>query len=958
MLLELLVTYQLEVVRESLTGTHCRYREYVAGVPSEHYETRPCGAAGFSPLEHVPDGGLKPASPLVIAQGRILRREISRETLTPVAEDYDAATGELVRRVPLYFHGKPARVFDPNPVAALNDPTLQDRNDAASAVPEGAYREVELERTNESGPLQGAHVRLVDTQIPGNTPPDAGAPLLFDRGEDGFEDVQAYFHIDRNQEYMQSLGFHGGRAIVPYAIEVDAHAGAGLDNSVFLPSFSAIGRGTLYFGEGGTDDAEDADLVVHEYGHAILEWVSPGTFSGTFAAESRALGEAFGDYWAFSAHRAQRVASGRDPYCFADWDARCWENSLADGCAYAPGSDCLRRLDSAKTMADYERIESAGVEHRNGLIFSSALRELHERLGRETIDTIVLESLFGAPPHPTFALMAQRMIETDRLLNNGTNASAICSVMASRGILTTCEVMPRGAQTLFQSSERMLPIADANTVGVTSTLIIHDPRVIDELFVRVDIDHPTRGDLQIVLIGPDGTTVMLQQISIERGPDIHATYGLTAVPLESLDVFSGRMAAGTWTLKVRDLRFRDAGTLLSWGLVIRVVGDAPAIERPRHARSQIVPVVAHLYGSGARQYVSDVRIANVTGAPQRVTLTFTRSGENGNERFSTFDMILEAGHTGAIDDIVARAFHTTGSGSLEVLGDVVVMSRLYEENATGTLGQQVPPDSDATSRGEAVLLVAPHGFPGTPDRINLGITETSGNSGVVRLFSQSGRRDIPILPFSHVQFPYPAEPVAVSVLEGDARVVAYLSQLDAVTKDPMFIPAQTRAHGGHTLMVPSIDKGDYRTEIWFTDLEADITHFGLEGFGTQSIHLLPGAFAGARIRRNGTSQYVPPLPAAGPAVQHLLFIENPPPFRLNIGIASDQHAFAEVTYYDVAGNVLSTGYFNAPSGLYVSGLRQSDMGGRVRVRFIQSTGRAFASLIDPRTGDATYVHGQ
>src|SRR5204862_3934075 len=33
---------RLELVRESLTGTHCRYRQYVDGLPTDDYVTTPC----------------------------------------------------------------------------------------------------------------------------------------------------------------------------------------------------------------------------------------------------------------------------------------------------------------------------------------------------------------------------------------------------------------------------------------------------------------------------------------------------------------------------------------------------------------------------------------------------------------------------------------------------------------------------------------------------------------------------------------------------------------------------------------------------------------------------------------------------------------------------------------------------------------------------------------------------
>src|SRR6185503_520408 len=102
---------RLELVRESLTGTHCRYREYVNGIPTDNYTTisSECGhlarplMAGETPALHwVGD--------------RIARRVIREdEPLHPFAYDYDAESGELLRRTPLFFRAtKPARVFDPN----------------------------------------------------------------------------------------------------------------------------------------------------------------------------------------------------------------------------------------------------------------------------------------------------------------------------------------------------------------------------------------------------------------------------------------------------------------------------------------------------------------------------------------------------------------------------------------------------------------------------------------------------------------------------------------------------------------------------------------------------------------------------------------------------------------------------------------------------------------------------
>jgi subtilisin-like proprotein convertase family protein len=979
----------LELVRHSLTGTHCRYREYVDGIPTDTYVTRPCPGVILSEAKDLPGSiaqgeGPSPSARLRMTRGgRVVRREIRYESpLRPFAYDYDATTGALVERTPLFYNAT-ARVFDPNPVASLNDPTLQDRNDSASAVPESAYRIVQLE-TAPGGPLRNASGAIVNRQPPNIPPTESAAVLLFDRQDDRFEDVNALFHVDDTQRYLQSLGYTGERSIAPYAIEIDPHAANGEDNSFFLPSPTRIGFGALHFGDGGTDDAEDADLVVHEYGHALLEWIAPGTYLGTFSSEARALSEAFGDYLAFSQHVAQRVESGRDPFCFADWDARCWEDDPSQGCVYAPGSDCLRRLDSPRTMAEYERNGGSGVEHRNGMIWSSALRELHQQLGKTVADTLVIESLFDTPPHPTFAIAAKRLLDADRLLYGGAHASAICGVMSARGILSGCDDRPRGEQTLFQSRERNLPIPDAIQAGVTSRITIADPRAIEHLAVRVDIAHRTRGDLRIELVAPDGTTVLLQQLSSELTPGIHTTFGITAEPNESLDILRGRSAAGTWQLIVRDLRTLDVGTLLSWGLVIQFEGDLPLATRPRGERSQMIPAVAHVFGVGATPFSSDLRVANTSAERETATLIFTPSGQDGRTSFSALDAVLEPGQTLAFDDVVESAFHTAGTGSLEILGDVVAMSRTYATTEAGTMGQQIPPNLETTVAGGRLLVA--EALRAGSTRVNAGLVETAGGSGVVHVDG----RDVTIAPFSHVQFPLASELLEVTVRSGDARVAAYLSEVDNETSDAMFIPASQVPVDARVVVAPVVSThgvNDWTSDVWTrafgngttvtararkegVDIDSavflggrtvyeDILASVFQTSGLAGLHLpLPaGAMAWSRVRTGRKSQFIPFLEADGPLEQQLLFIETTNGYRTNIGFAGTA-SLAEITVYDAAGVEVQRMTLGTGAGTAQTAVLVPVVNGRATVRFLGGRGRAYASLVDNRTGDATYVPGQ
>ncbi len=964
---------RLETVRESLTGTHCRYRVYIENLPTDDVLVKPCEAANA----RITSNAIREETHERWLNGRRVRRTITYDSpLEPYAEDVDVETNTLVRRIPLFLRAtsKPARVFDPNPVVAINDPSLQDRNDSASAVPASAYKNVELQDIEESGPLRGPWASMIDRQSPSIAPPDASGSLLFDREQDGFEDVQAYFHIDRNQRYIQSLGYTGSRAIAPYAIEIDAHANSGADNSFFLPSLTQLGRGTLFFGEGGTDDAEDADLVIHEYGHALLEWISPGNFGGANASESRALGEAFGDYWAYSSN--DDASSARDPFCFADWDARCWEDDASQQCSYPPGSDCLRRLDSAKTMADYDRSSRSGVEHQNGMIWSSALREIRVALGRTIADTIILEAPFDASSQPTFASMARLLLRADQQLYGGIHASTICSAMTKRGILAECGSEPRGELMIYPASDRNIAIPDVSTIN--STITIDDARAIERVLVRVDLTHGARGDLQIELIAPDGTKVVLQTPNVDRGTELHATFGLNATPVESLDTLRGHNAAGVWTLRIADLRARDAGTLRSWGLQLQLAGDMRVTTRPRSEKTQMIPVVAHLFGANDTTFRSDVRIANLTNALQAATLIFTPSTRDGSTTFSSINVPIAAGQTIALDDIVDSAFGLTGSGSLEILGDVIAMSRMTTNDV---MSQQIP----ANLTSWPVLLVASYDDANT--RVNFGATETLGHRASIRVNEQS----VVVEPYSHVQFRVPR---GVYRVEADASVIAYLSQIDNTSGDAMFIPAErdvTRAGIAPVIAQQGADRA-WRSDLWLGSIvdsqpltvlaisrgitsSASATApsaFGVQNyedvlarlfdhevtFGALRVPIHPGLFAATRVATDGMSQFIPLQDPQGPVEQQLLFIDTVAPYRTNIGIVSEHPVIAEVTLFDASGSEIERFTLATEGGVAQTNVARAIANGRARVRFLDGTARAYASLIDTRSGDATFVAGQ
>ena len=114
-------------------------------------------------------------------------------------------------------------------------------------------------------------------------------------------------------------------------------------------------------------------------------------------------------------------------------------------------------------------------------------------------------------------------------------------------------------------STTVVPIPDLSTVN--STLSITLPEPIEQVRVNVNIAHSFNGDLEITLIHPDGTQVRLKDPNFnEDGTNLTTSYPDLTVPSESLALLAGKIAGGTWTLRVRDAYAGDDGSILGWGL--------------------------------------------------------------------------------------------------------------------------------------------------------------------------------------------------------------------------------------------------------------------------------------------------------------------------------------------------------------------------------------------------------
>jgi subtilisin-like proprotein convertase family protein len=121
--------------------------------------------------------------------------------------------------------------------------------------------------------------------------------------------------------------------------------------------------------------------------------------------------------------------------------------------------------------------------------------------------------------------------------------------------------------------------------SVTTAITIGSTAKIGDLAIELNIQHPSVGDLKVILIAPNGDQFVLVDHVGGAGANFVRTVLSDAAttpigdgtapfrgdfqPSQSLAALAGRAMTGTWKLRVEDTGTGDAGSLLSWGLYVK-----------------------------------------------------------------------------------------------------------------------------------------------------------------------------------------------------------------------------------------------------------------------------------------------------------------------------------------------------------------------------------------------------
>jgi subtilisin-like proprotein convertase family protein len=99
--------------------------------------------------------------------------------------------------------------------------------------------------------------------------------------------------------------------------------------------------------------------------------------------------------------------------------------------------------------------------------------------------------------------------------------------------------------------------------GLSDIIHIHHNVNISTIRVGLEIEHPFIGDLKVVLVSPEGTSVTLHNRAGGNANNISHVY-----EGKGLNNLVGQSVAGDWKLTVQDFAPRDTGSLKSWRIEV------------------------------------------------------------------------------------------------------------------------------------------------------------------------------------------------------------------------------------------------------------------------------------------------------------------------------------------------------------------------------------------------------
>lgn len=259
-------------------------------------------------------------------------------------------------------------------------------------------------------------------------PPDG-----FTDPDDPFAEIMMYYHISEIHDYFkENFGYKGMDfplyAIVNFQIYISGYDWLPLDNAAYIPkeSFETIFgfpqlEDSLIFGQGfEIDFSYDADVIAHEYTHAVVgkkRLVSNVADQYGFDNSPLSLNEAYADYFAASIH----------------------DDSLIGNYALTAiyGQNMSRDISKFHKCPD----DLIGESHSDGLIYSSALWEIRQSIGKDIADKIIMDSLLTFTEKTNFKEASLSIMDESENLDE-IDRKKIKEILENHGVVDCLRLRP------------------------------------------------------------------------------------------------------------------------------------------------------------------------------------------------------------------------------------------------------------------------------------------------------------------------------------------------------------------------------------------------------------------------------------------------------------------------------------------------------------------------------------
>lgn len=263
-------------------------------------------------------------------------------------------------------------------------------------------------------------------------------PVLTPALDDAFAEVMAFHHLRAELDHLATLGFTPA-CTVPYSIVVNHRAARDepYDNALFVPGATPSRCALIQYGQGTyADYAYDADVLVHELGHAVTSQLSDvGSYRVDglgVSFDPLAVNEALSDAWAALAHDDPEIGE--------------YVATRPDG-----GVGALRDLAASLTCP----ASLTGRPHADGRLLSSVFFAVGRATSRATAELLLLETTRMLTERPTLADAAATVLIAARALEaRGEVDTSVLGVVES-------EVRSRG----LVDCARFVPLTDTPTTG-------------------------------------------------------------------------------------------------------------------------------------------------------------------------------------------------------------------------------------------------------------------------------------------------------------------------------------------------------------------------------------------------------------------------------------------------------------------------------------------------------------